>query len=326
MRVLQLYDRLLQGACVSKRAAAEEFGVATKTIQRDLRDLNLYLAEAAQAKGRNLIRYQPSSGGYVLEGEGDHFFKLASREVMVVAKIILESRALPKNELDVLLDKLIAQAGQGDKKRLADAINNERFLYRAVSHNRPVFDSLWELNQAVRERRIAELVYEKTGASGLVERTVEPLGLMFSEFYFYLIANIHSSDKAYPAIYRLDRIRSYQVTDKRFSVRERERFQEGQFRQKIQFMQSGELLKVVFRFWGPSIEAVVDKLPDARIIQDGDAYLVEAEVFGRGIQMWLLSQGPYVEVLKPRHFREQMIRTIEAMRVNYGGNSVTGGH
>jgi predicted DNA-binding transcriptional regulator YafY len=162
-----------------------------------------------------------------------------------------------------------------------------------------------------------ELGYEKKGSLGEVHRTVEPLGIIFSEFYFYLIAHLHQKGKEYPAIYRIDRIRSFKVTEKRFTVREQDRFQEGQFRKKIQFMQSGELIKVIFRFSGPSIEAVVDRLPNAHIIQDGEQYLVETEVFGRGIKMWLLSQGQYIEVLKPTHFREEMIRTIDEMRMKY---------
>ncbi|CAG7632917.1 hypothetical protein PAESOLCIP111_03428 [Paenibacillus solanacearum] len=315
MRLLQLFERFLQGACISKRSAAEEFGVSEKTIQRDIEDLRIYFADFSWGKGTDAIVYRPSDKGYLLESE--YIRWLTPQEVMVTAKILLESRALPKAELDLLLDKLADQCARHDRKPILDAINNERFLYQPVRHNKPVFRLLWDVNQAVRERRILELDYEKAGTPDVVFRTVEPLGIIFSEFYFYLIAHLHKENKEYPAIYRIDRIRSCRATDRRFTVREQDRFQEGQYRQKIQFMQSGELLHVVFRFKGTAIEAVADRLPNARITAEGEHYIVETEVFGRGIKMWLLSQAQYVEVLQPAHFREEMSKTIEEMRKNY---------
>ena len=51
-----------------------------------------------------------------------------------------------------------------------------------------------------------------------------------------------------------------------------------------------------FRYSGPSIEAVLDRLPTARILsQDENGWTVEAEAFGKGIEMWLRSQGDFIE-------------------------------
>ena len=62
-------------------------------------------------------------------------------------------------------------------------------------------------------------------------------------------------------------------------------------------MYGGKLQKIRFKYIGPSIEAVLDRLPTAVIIeQDADGWTVEAEVFGKGIDMWLRSQGDYVSL------------------------------
>lgn len=83
-------------------------------------------------------------------------------------------------------------------------------------------------------------------------------------------------------------------------------------------MHAGELIKITFRFWGSSLQAILDRLPTAKVIgKDGDAFVIEAEVYGRGIKMWLLSQAQYLEVIKPKEFREEMKRTIEEMLGNY---------
>ena len=60
-------------------------------------------------------------------------------------------------------------------------------------------------------------------------------------------------------------------------------------------MYGGKLERIRFKYIGPSIEAVLDRLPTAKIIsQDDEGWFVEAEVFGKGIEMWLRSQGNYI--------------------------------
>lgn len=60
-------------------------------------------------------------------------------------------------------------------------------------------------------------------------------------------------------------------------------------------MQGGTLCRVKFYYKAPSVEAVLDRLPTAVIVkQDENGYLIKAEVFGKGIEMWLRSQGSYV--------------------------------
>lgn len=60
-------------------------------------------------------------------------------------------------------------------------------------------------------------------------------------------------------------------------------------------MYGGKLERIKFKYTGPSIEAVLDRLPTAEIVeQDENGWVVAAEVFGKGIDMWLRSQGEYV--------------------------------
>ena len=53
-----------------------------------------------------------------------------------------------------------------------------------------------------------------------------------------------------------------------------------------------------FRFYGENVEAVLDRLPTAQILSEEDGvYTIAAEVFGKGIEMWIRSQGELVEVI-----------------------------
>ena len=83
-------------------------------------------------------------------------------------------------------------------------------------------------------------------------------------------------------------------------------------------MWPGELRTIRFEFTGPSVQAVLDKLPTAKIIErSGKKYLIEAEVYGDGIKMWLLSQGAWVKVVAPQPFVEDMRQTIRTMEKLY---------
>lgn len=150
------------------------------------------------------------------------------------------------------------------------------------------------------------------------KRNVYPQGLLFSEYYFYLIAFIEGTSYEYPTIYRVDRIKDLVITDKKYKVDYSKRFKDGEYRKLIQFMQTGELEKIKFKFTGRSIEAVLDRLPNAKVVKERHGeYIVETNMFGKGIKMWLLSQGDSVEVLEPDKFRKEIMETIENMRRVY---------
>lgn len=111
----------------------------------------------------------------------------------------------------------------------------------------------------------------------------------------YNKSTFDNPDDLFPTIYRIDRIKSFIVLDEYFQVPYKDRFQEGEFRKRVQFMYGGKLERIRFKYTGPSIEAVLDRLPTSKIVeQDEEGWTLEAEVFGKGIEMWLRSQGNYI--------------------------------
>ena len=141
----------------------------------------------------------------------------------------------------------------------------------------------------------------------VVKRKVTPVAIMFSEYYFYLTAFIDDEEvrkdfdvinDSFPTIYRVDRIKKLKVLNEKFHIPYSSRFEEGEFRKRIQFMYGGKLQKVKFRYSGLDIDAVFDRLPTAQVLTEEDGvYTVSAEVFGKGIDMWLKSQGDNVEII-----------------------------
>lgn len=302
-RILKIYSRLTGGQIVKKKELAQYFHVTERSIQRDIEALRCFFAEEGLLQE---VVYDKKAHGYRLENPA--LCTLENSETLAVCKILLESRSMRKDEMFPILDKLIACCVPGkNKKAVQELLANEKHHYIEPHHGQNVLDGLWELGQAVHMHRVVEIEYERLKEPRLVTRKIKPVGIMFSEYYFYLTAfledkkNFETPGDLFPTIYRIDRIRSLRVTDERFTVPYKDRFQEGEFRKRVQFMYGGKLERIRFKYSGLSIESVLDRLPTAEIVeQTDDGWIVEAEVFGKGIEMWLRSQSNSVTLISEK--------------------------
>lgn len=296
-RLLQIYSRLADGEVLRKKELAQRFHVTERSIQRDMESLRIFCTGQGL---RQEIIYDRAKGGYRLENPTASF--LTNSEIFAVCKILLESRSMRRDEMLPILDKLVACCvPEGSRRAVTDLLANEKYHYIEPHHGKPILPGLWKLGLAIREHRVLEITYERMKEPKLVRRRVLPVGILFSEYYFYLTAFLEDKsafekpEDLFPTIYRIDRIREFQVLEERFQVPYKDRFQEGEFRKRVQFMYGGRLQRIRFRYTGPSVEAVLDRLPTAEIVErDEQGWTVEAEVFGKGIEMWLRSLGEYV--------------------------------
>lgn len=306
-RVLSIYTKLLDGEIVNKAIEARKHGVNERTIQRDIDDIRNFFDEDAERAGYlNSIVYDRTEKGYRIEQINR--MKLSNDEILAVCKILLDSRAFTKREMTDMLDRLVSCCSPKEDSRLVkELISNEEFHYIELRHKSEFLGKMWDIGIAIRNCCYIEMDYYRTKDKSTVNRKVKPVAIMFSEYYFYLTAFIDDKDEAredfdvlndsFPTIYRIDRIRRMKVLDERFHIPYSSRFEEGEFRKRVQFMYGGKLNKVTFRYKGTDIDAILDRLPTAKIIsEDQGIYTVRAEVFGEGINMWLRSQGDNIEL------------------------------
>jgi len=305
-RILRMYDKLSKGKMLYKNEEAGYFQVNEKSIQRDIEDIREYLdAQYAQNGNGNKLVYDHKQHGYHLERS--ERMMLSNEEVLAVTKILLDSRAFTRAEMMDMLDRIVTCCVPPKNRKLVNnLISNERYHYIELQHKKVFMDKMWDIGIAIHETRNIEIVYERADHQ-IVLRKVQPLAIMFSEFYFYLAANIENIDREkefqnaddkYPTIYRIDRIRELKVLEEHYKIPYKDRFEEGEYRKRIQFMQGGRLQRTEFWYQGVSVEAVLDRLPTARILKEEDGkYLIRAETFGNGIEIWLRSQGKLVEVV-----------------------------
>lgn len=101
-----------------------------------------------------------------------------------------------------------------------------------------------------------------------------------------------------PTIYRIDRIQDMEVLEEHFKVSYSEKFEEQKFRDSIPLMFGGDTHRIKFWYSGPSLEAVLDRIPTAKVVKEEmGRWLLSAEVIGKGAEMWLNSQGEMITII-----------------------------
>lgn len=335
-RVLDLFYRAMKGEALSVQELSYEYGVTTRSISRDITSLKLFLAEHADTLGYAELVFNGQNRTYHLEM--DDF--ITNQELLAMTKVLIGSRPFNQKELLTLINKLKAHTSYQDRKKLEELIGKEIYNYPPVNADcDSVIERCWQLTEYIHDRRIISIDYIKMDRTNVTHRIL-PLAIMFSEYYFYLIAyEVDDSDrqtesvrstkehKVYsfmgdaltvPHYFRVDRIIGTTAHREFFHLTKVQEFDESQLRQRSQFMWPGELQRIRFEFTGPSVQAVLDRIPTAKIVDySRGIYTIDATVYGDGIMMYLLSQGAWVKVLSPESLINRMRENITTMAENY---------
>lgn len=312
-RVLSMYERLYNGGKIVKKTEAEKYHVSEKTIQRDITQLRHYLTVHTP---HETIQYDKKDNAYFWP---ERYTLLKPEVIYLTSKVLLESRAFLKEELTQIINHLLNQCDLKEKEMLESLLEDDRQGYKNLQTATSITDTLLALATSAEKRECIEVMYKKEGDKTVKPRTLLPLGIVFSEYYFYLIAYQTSFTPSFPTVYRVDRIQSVKPVPHfalPYEPSDMPAFNESAFRDRIQFMYTGELLTIRFRFKGPSKQAVLDRLPTARL-EKPDSDIFVANVYGKGVKMWLLSQGHHLEVLGPASFRKEMKEELQAMLALY---------
>lgn len=310
-RMLEIFFRALRGEKISLKKLAEEYNVSTKSINRDINSIQNFLAEHRELMQNAELTYSHKERAYILNS--DEFLK--NKELFALVKIILGSRALNKEEILTLITKLKKFTTIQDRKTLENLIRKEIYHYHEVKSDcKSVIDNVWKIVQAIEEKRTISITYYKMNRDE-VKHKIKPVSVLFSEYYFYLIA-YKADDTSYKPIYfRIDRISSITEHREKFELGKKYDFDEGNLREKNQFMFPGDTVKIRFEFSGLSLQAILDRLPTAKVVEkNGNISIIEAEVnHGRGIIMYLLSQGSWVKVLSPQSLADEIKEELNKM-------------
>ena len=121
-RLLKIYSKLVKGYVVNKSEEAANFNVDERTIQRDIATIKEYMGSDITNNGIiNSIIYDKAAGGYRVESS--YTGTLSNSETLAVCKVLLDSRAFPKDEMkeitdDVKKEPSLALYGGEDRIRI----------------------------------------------------------------------------------------------------------------------------------------------------------------------------------------------------------------
>ena len=313
-RILEIFFRGLRGEDISVQKLATEYNVSTKSVSRSINELKNFLADNRELVGNTELQYSYQDKCYRLYM--DEF--LSSKELFALVEVMIGARAFSQDELLELTSKLKHFTTPQDSKKLNELIRKELYHYPEVKHDcESVQDNLWQLMNCITEKKEISIDYYKMDRNFVTHR-LYPLSVMFTDYYFYLIACKTDSDIHKPLYFRVDRIKH--ITEHRKNeIKSIPDFDEGILRKQSLFMWPGKLRTIRFEFNGPSVQAVLDKLPTAKIIErlSNNKYLIEAETYGDGIKMWLLSQGSWIKVISPQEFVLDIKNEIDRMNNLY---------
>lgn len=307
-RMVDIFFRLNIGEELSTNDIADKYGVSIRTISRDIAELKNFLAENRDISNNLELKYNSKNKTYILEREAI----LSPKELLFIIKILIESRSINKLELLSIIDKIKNNASQKDRAFLNNIIEKELYTYKSIKlTNEHIISMLWNLNRAIYDKKEITIEYYKMKGEA-VKRKIKPIALVFSEYYFYLIAYRCDYSDYKPLFFRVDRIKHLIEHRTTFSVGSRYNFDEGELKQKIQFMTYGEYRKIKFEYYGKNVQAILDKLPTSKILDKNEnKVILEALVYGKGINSYLLSQGSNIKVLEPKELIEELREEVE---------------
>lgn len=311
-RILDLYNLINKENQFNKSTFAKDSGTSERTVRRDIKCLNDYFKRNYENNGSigvcREINYCRKDNIYKVNLRGYNDF--SESDIYAFVKVIIQSRAFTSKEIKRMLNILASQVK--DTSIIKEIIEKEELYYVEPQHKKNIIDLLWIIRDSIERGKKVEFDY--TRADGRKKHhIVNPIAVVFNEYYFYLIAEVEKESSKMEISFRVDRIESY-IETKETSTYPYGRFEEDKYRKKVQFMYTGDFKTIEFEFFGDSIEAVLDRLPTAKIIGKADkAYKVRSEIYGEGVKRWILSQKEYLKVTKPQDYVDEIKDTIQKM-------------
>lgn len=224
--------------------------------------------------------------------------------------MLIQSRTFTRKEIQRMLSILKSQVKETSVVK--DIIVKEELYYVEPQHKKNIIDLLWIMRKSIEKCKQVEFDYKRDDR-GKRRQVANPIAIVFNEYYFYLICEIERGISKFKLAFRVDRIKNFKETNNNPTY-PYGRFEEDKYRKKVQFMYTGYFKIIEFEFFGDSIEAVLDRLPTAEIIEKTDkCYKVRAEIYGEGVKRWILLQKKFLKVTKPKGYVDQIKETIQKM-------------
>lgn len=129
-RVLTLYHQLYTGRHIEKTSFSVEHGINERSFDRDIEDIRLFLSESYS--GREVV-FDRETSTYSLTGNNPEF--LDRMDTAVIAKLLLSSGILRKDEMMGLYQALLSSVTPNDASAINDYLHYDLLRYSAKTES-----------------------------------------------------------------------------------------------------------------------------------------------------------------------------------------------
>ena len=244
-------------------------------------------------------------------------------ELRLLLDAISAAKFIPQRDTDRLLMKIRKLTSRS----LAKQLKNELVIAEETGQGaKEVIATVQLLHEAIQDQRMTVFQYGRYGINlkfnlsrGGNEYTIKPLGLVWNNDHYYLVANFIQDDEI--RRYRVDRMRNVRILEDRFLPDSY--FDLQQHTSTMFHMFGGDMISLEARFYDRQdklINVVIDRFGEnANIVdQQNDTFLLKANVtMSEGLVGWLLRWGGDVKVLHPPKLVQRMKQEVEKMVQQY---------
>lgn len=291
---------------VTGQELAEKFEVSLRTIYRDLETIN--------GAGIPIASYSGADGGYEIMEQYRIDKQIVSAEELGEIATALKGMQASFDDggMDRLLDKVGALLSKSERERHAEAGETVLLNAGGIWARRPSNKlAITTLRQASKSGEVVRFAYTKPELAA-EERTVEPIGLAWKGYAWYLYAFCRSKQDY--RVFRLSRMRDIRLTGESFARKD-------VTLEELDARWGGAneaTVQLVLRFEPKASVRVEEYFDESEIarLDDGSLLVRAAQTENSWLYGMLFSYGTSVRILEPARIADivkEQARLIYAM-------------
>lgn len=289
----------------------------TETVIENIENINSFYSsnfddtDIIQVKCNENSRYKNNKRYFLAQRK----FEFA--EIIFLHNLLLNSNALPKNEIIDICSKLTSFLSKSQQKIMKNRIITDG---STKTQNRHVYINLEIIQQSIINQQNIEFIYnEYNMKKQLVSRErpypyiVSPYGVICSYGSYFLIGHHLPTDMK--RTYRIDKITNIK-NNSDYKYRSDKNFDLSSYIKNSVFMHTDEKkIDVRLRCEKSILDAVIERFENCRLSEDkvsSKHFLVTIpDTTYVGMKYWILEFISTCEVLEPKELREDIRNTLE---------------
>ena len=187
-RLLYFMSELEKGNDISKTDYLARFGISERTLKEDVSELKDNLTEL---RPNMKVKYSRKYGSYHAQYE-QGYGNLKYNQAVILSKILLESRALRKDEVAEIINIFVERAvDDKERRRIKRLTEIELDSYQELKiyqeQDKSLLPAISAIFDAIVDQRPLSFSYRKLGEK-VEEYKVFPISVIFDNHYFYCIS------------------------------------------------------------------------------------------------------------------------------------------